>query len=58
MSIILIGFGEDIPMAVKTAALDALQTMFGITEDVKPLEFCVKPESTTPVSKENVIANT
>ncbi|XP_073841292.1 mitochondrial ribosomal protein L44 [Musca autumnalis] len=41
------GFGEDIPTAVKTASLDALQTMFGITDNMKPFDFTVQAESKT-----------
>ncbi|XP_013111424.2 large ribosomal subunit protein mL44 [Stomoxys calcitrans] len=41
------GFGEDIPTAVKTASLDALQTLFGIHDNMKPLNFKIQVENKT-----------
>lgn len=41
------GFGEDIPTAVKTASLDALQTMFGIHDNMKPFDFKIQVQSKT-----------
>ncbi|XP_075146099.1 mitochondrial ribosomal protein L44 [Haematobia irritans] len=39
------GFGEDIPTAIRTASLDALQAMFGIHDNMKPIDFKVQVES-------------
>ncbi|KAM7360488.1 mitochondrial ribosomal protein L44 [Cochliomyia hominivorax] len=42
------GFGEDIDTAVKTASLDALQSIFGIHDNMKPFNFKIQVESQTP----------
>lgn len=39
------GFGENIDTAVKTASLDALQTLFGIHDNMKPFNFKIQVES-------------
>lgn len=39
------GFGEDIDSAVKTASLDALQSIFGICDNMKPFNFNLEVES-------------
>ncbi|XP_061393684.1 large ribosomal subunit protein mL44 isoform X1 [Musca vetustissima] len=41
------GFGEDIPTAVKTASLDALQTMFDIHDNMKPFDFKIQVQNKT-----------
>lgn len=43
--ILIVGFGEDVPTAVKTASLDALQNMFGIHDSMKPFNFKIQVES-------------
>lgn len=55
--IFVLGFGEDVPTAVKTAALDALQILCGISESRKPLEFNVKPTSDAAIPKKQLVAN-
>ncbi|KAI8129058.1 hypothetical protein FF38_01207 [Lucilia cuprina] len=46
------GFGEDIETAVKTASLDALQTLFGIHDNMKPFNYQLQVESQTQKLKQ------
>lgn len=44
LDFIFLGFGEDVDTAVKTASLDALQSLFGTHDNMKPFDFKINVE--------------